>query len=86
MTDCKRKLTLAHAQYEIVVRFTNTGLAGITLISQENWWYFFLHIVLRCLANHKNGKVMDKLKYILWDFDKKGGYFLFLLSIFVCKV
>ena len=38
------------------------------------------------VAGHKNGKVMDKLKYILWDFDKKGGYFLFLLSIFVCKV
>ena len=29
----------------------------------------------------QNGKFMDLLKYILWDFDKKSGYFLFLLSI-----
>ena len=58
-----------------------TGLAGITLISVEHWWQFFLHIVLRCLANHNNGKFMDILKCILWDFDKKSGCFFILLSI-----
>ena len=63
-----------------------TGPAGITLISEENWWQFFLHIVLRCLLNHKNGKFTDILKCILWDFDKKTGYFLFLLSIYVPKI
>ena len=26
-----------------------TGLAVITLISEENWSQFFLHIVLRCM-------------------------------------
>ena len=60
-----------------------TGLDEITLISEENWWQFFLHIVLRCLANEKNGKFMDILQCILWDFNKKSGYFLFLLSIFL---
>ena len=58
-----------------------TGLAWITLISEENWVQFFLHIVLRCLANHKNGKFKDIVKCIIWDFDKKSGYFFFLLSI-----
>ena len=58
-----------------------TGLAGITLISEENWWQLFLYIVLACLANHKNSKFTAILKCILWDFDKKSGYFLFLLSI-----
>ena len=59
-----------------------TGLAVITIISEENWWQIFLHIILRCLANYKNGKFTDILKCILWDFDKKSGYFLFLLSIY----
>ena len=27
-------------------------------------------------------KFTDKVKWILWDFDKKSGYFLFLLSIY----
>ena len=54
----------------------------ITRISEENWLQFFLHIVLQCLTNHKNGKFTDILKCILWDFDKKSGYFLFLLSIY----
>ena len=58
-----------------------TGLAGITLTSEDNWWQFLLHIVLLCLANHKNGKFRAILKCILLDFDKKIGYFLFLLSI-----
>ena len=58
-----------------------TGLAGIILISEENWWQLFLHIILPCLANHKNDKFMAILNCILWDFDKKSGYFLFLLSI-----
>ena len=60
-----------------------TDLAGITPLSENNWWQFFLHIVLRCLANHKNGKFADILKCILWGFDKKSGYFLFLLSIVI---
>ena len=55
-----------------------SGLAGITLISEENWWQFFLSIALRCLANHKNGTFTDIQKCIL-DFDKKSGYFLFCL-------
>ena len=61
-----------------------TGLPGITLIQEENWRQFFLHIVLLCLANHKNGKFMAILKYmyILWDFDKKREYFLYLLIIY----
>ena len=59
-----------------------TGLDVITLISEENGWQFFLHIVFPCLANHKNGKFTDILKRILWDFDKKNGYFLSLLSIY----
>ena len=29
-----------------------------------------------------NGKFTDILKYILWDFDKKSGYILVLLSIY----
>ena len=33
------------------------------------------------LANHKYGKFTDKLKCILWDFDKKSGHFLFLLCV-----
>ena len=81
MPDYKTKLNLAHAQYKLVVRFSKNGLAVITLISEENWWQFFLHIALRCLANHKNGKFMHILKCILWDFDKKSGNLLFLLSI-----
>ena len=65
-----------------------TGLAVITQISEENWSQFFLHIVLRCLANHKNGTVTDILKCILWNFDKKSGYFLLLLSVcmYVCML
>ena len=58
-----------------------TGLAVITLISEENWWQFFLHIVLRCLANHKNGKFTNIMKSILWDFDKKSVYFLARLYV-----
>ena len=58
-----------------------TGLAGITLISENNLWQFFLHVVLPCLANYKNGKFTAILKCILWDFDKKSGYVLFLLCI-----
>ena len=58
-----------------------TGLAGINLISEENWRQFFLHIILPCLANHNNDKVAAILKCILWDFDKKSGYFLFFLSM-----
>ena len=50
-----------------------SGLAWITLISDENWWQFFLHIVIRCLANHKNGKFTDIVKCILLDFDNKSG-------------
>ena len=42
----------------------------------------FLHIVLWCLTYHKNVKFTDILKCILWDFDKKSEYFLFLLSIY----
>ena len=57
-----------------------TDLAGITLISEENWWQFFLHIAHRYLSNHKNGTFTDILKCIIWDFDKKSGYILFLLS------
>ena len=59
-----------------------TGLAVITY-RKKIGVNFFLHIVLRCLSNHKNGKFTDILKCILLDFDKKGGYFLFLLSIHV---
>ena len=33
-----------------------------------------------------NGKFTDILKCVLWDFDKKNGYFLFLLSIVPFKV
>ena len=29
----------------------------------------------------KNGAFTDILKCILWDFDKKSGYFLFLLRL-----
>ena len=41
----------------------------------------FLAYCRNHIANHKNGKFTDILKCILWDFDKKSGYFLFLLSI-----
>ena len=47
---------------------------------------FFLHIILQCLASHKNGKFMDILKCILCDFDKKSGYFLFVLSLYINDV
>ena len=32
--------------------------------------------------SQKYGTFTDMLTCILWDFDKKSGYFLFLLSIF----
>ena len=32
--------------------------------------------------SQKNGKFTGILKCILWDFDKKSEYFLFLLSIY----
>ena len=41
----------------------------------------FLAYCLPMSRKSQNGKFMDLLKYILWDFDKKIGYFLFLLSI-----
>ena len=53
----------------------------MTLILEENWWQLFLHIVIRCLENHKNGKFMDIVKCIIWDFDYNSGYFLLLLVI-----
>ena len=58
------------------------GLAGITLISEEHLWQFFLHIALRCLANHKKLYVYGYTEEMqLWDFDKKSEYFFILLSI-----
>ena len=41
---------------------------------------YFLHIVLLCLANHKNGMFMAILKCIILDFDKKSGYFFFIFA------
>ena len=58
-----------------------TGFTVRTLISEENWWQFFLHIVLRCLANHKNGKFTNIMKSSLRNFDKKSGYFLARLYV-----
>ena len=76
-TGCKTKLTL--------MRNTNlsdllkSALAGITLISEEHRWQFFLHIVLWCLANHKmyvygysemNSLGLWLVKWILFIFAK----------------
>ena len=80
-TDSKTKLTLAYAYYKLV-RFTKNGFAGITLISEENWWQFFLHIVLRCLANHRNDKFTDILKCTLRDFDKYE-WILFIFAKYI---
>ena len=79
----KQNLLLCMPNTNLLSDLLKTGLAGITRISAENWWQCFLHITLRCLADHKNGTFTDILKCILWDFDKKSGYFLFLLSIIV---
>ena len=66
-TDCKTKLLLHMHNTNLLSDLLKTGLAGISLISEENWRQFFLQIVL---ANHKNGKLTDILKCILWNFDK----------------
>ena len=54
-----------------------TGLAGITLISEQ-----FLAYCPPMSRKSQKGMFTAILKCILLDFDKKSGYFLFLLSIF----
>ena len=59
-----------------------TGLAVITLISEENCWQGFLHIVFLCLANYKNGRFTVILKCIRWD-KKSGYFFIFAKYIYI---